>query len=296
MQGETQNVNGRSPMESYCTEKQKYKNMKSKKTSVDIEKTLNYIKKNGTDLDVYRVEYLFYNKKDDKVSLKIFSQVQNEDGGFSYNLEKGEDSGISETCSMLSILSELNLLDYHIAKKSIKYLLKKQKNDGRLSENVEILKYDPPPWNLPDDLKCDMWLTAEIALKLLKLGYRDKAEKAANFLDRNKKEGRFFGYAITNVLAVSLFSCLEKRDEIKNMDEIIRDIIEKEEEPAFLNWYLETLEDSKLEYKDSLMKICLEKLQKKINKNVIFESVDGERFNIPNTIDSLKLLKGYGKI
>ncbi len=57
--------------------------------------------------------------------------MQNEDGGFPYGLEKGKDSGISETCSVLSILSELNLLDYDIAKKSIKYLLKKQKNDGR---------------------------------------------------------------------------------------------------------------------------------------------------------------------
>lgn len=101
---------------------------------------------------------------------------------------------------------------------------------------------------------------------------------------------------MTNVLVVSLFSCLEKKDEIKNMDKKLRDIIEKEEEPAFLNWYLETLKDSKLEYKDSLMKICLEKLWKKINKNVIFESVDGKRYNISNTIDSLKSLKRYGKI
>ncbi len=125
---------------------------------------------------------------------------------------------------------------------------------------------------------------------------RDSAEKAANFLAKNKKDDKLFGFAMTNVLTVSLFSCLEKKDEIKNMDKKLRDIIEKEEEPAFLNWYLETLKDSKLEYEDSLMKICLEKLWKKINKNVIFESVEGERYNIPNTIDSLKLLKRYGKI
>ncbi|MCK4637766.1 MAG: terpene cyclase/mutase family protein [Methanomicrobia archaeon] len=261
-----------------------------------IEKTLDCIKKNGTDLERYRIEYLFYNKKDDKIPLKIFSKMQNENGGFPYDLEKWKDTRICETCSVLSILSELNLLDYDIAKKSIKYLLKKQKGDGRWSENLEILKYDPPLWNMPEDLKCDMWLTAEIALKLLKLGYRDSAEKAANFLARNKKDDKFFGFLLTNVIATSLFSCLEKKDEIKNMDEIIRDIIEKEEEPAFLNWYLETLKDSKLEYKDSLMKICLEKIRKKITKNIIFESVDGKRYNIPNTIDSLKLLKKYGKI
>lgn len=108
--------------------------------------------------------------------------MQNEDGGSPYDLEKGKDSGISETCSVLSILSELNLLDYDIAKKSIKYLLKKQKNEGRWSENLEILKYDPPPWNIPEDLKCDMWLTAEIALKR-QLTSLPKTRKMISFLD-----------------------------------------------------------------------------------------------------------------
>lgn len=259
-----------------------------------IEKTLDYIKKHGTPLEVYRIEYLFQNKRDDRIPLKIFSEMQNADGGLPYNFEKGKNSSLSVTCTMLSVLSELNLLNYDMVKKLIKYLLERQKNDGRWSEDLEILEYDPPFWNMPGDLKCDMWLTAEMALKLLELGHTDKAEKAAHFLANHRGEDTFFGFDVTTVLAASLFSRLGKRDEIKNMEISLRDIVEKEEEPAFLNWYFEVLESSELEYKDPLMAVCVEKLQEKIRENVVFESVDGEQYNISNTIDSLKVLKIYG--
>lgn len=263
---------------------------------MDIEKTLNYIKKNGTGLDIYRIEYLFYDKRDDTIPLKIFSEVQNEDGGFPHNFEKGNASGVSETSIRLANLSELDLLNSDLGKRIVKYLVSKQKSDGRWSENLEILQYDPPPWDMPNDLKCDMWLTAEMALHMLPLGYREEAKKAAQFLARNRENDRLFGYELTTILGASLFSCLGEETQIKNIEKKAQEIVEEEEEPAFLNWYIRAVGSSHFSFKDDLIERSLKKLQKKLEKSMIFESADGEWWNISHTIESLKLLKKYGKV
>ncbi len=263
---------------------------------MNIEKTLEHIMNNGTGIDVYRVEYLFYNKKDDRVPLEILSAIQNKDGGFPYNREKGKASGLSETSVFFSRMDELGLLEYDTGKQCIAYLVNTQKNDGRWSENNEISQYNPPPWDQPNDLKCDMWLTAQIALHLLEVGYKKEAEKAAQFLLQNKEGERFFGYELTTVLGISLFSFLGEENTVKTMEQSVKSIVKKEKEPAFLTWYCEAVEYSPLEYKEALIDMCLEKLQKKMDNTTIVKSVDGERWNIPNTISSLKLLKKYKRI
>jgi hypothetical protein len=262
---------------------------------MNIEKSLEYIMNHGTRLDVYRVGYLFYNKKDDKIPLEILSALQNNDGGFPFNDEKGNLSGLSETSVQFSRMDELGLLDYDAGKQCVTYFINTQKNDGRWSENEEISQYDPPPWDQPNDLKCDMWLTAQIALHLLGVGYKKEAKRAAEFLIQNKEGEKFFGYELTTVLGVSLFSCLGEENTVKIMEQQVKHIVKKEEAPSFLVWYCETMECSPLEYKEVLIDMCLEKLQKKMDKTTIVESVDGERWNIPATISSLKLLKKYKK-
>ncbi|MGD2250871.1 MAG: hypothetical protein PVF58_20930 [Candidatus Methanofastidiosia archaeon] len=263
---------------------------------MDIEKIVEYIMKHGTRLDVYRVDYLFYNNTDDEIPLEILSALQNTDGGFPYNSEKGKSSGLSETSVQFSRMDELGLLEYDTGKHCITYFVNTQKNNGQWSENEKILQYDPPPWDQPNDLKCDMWLTAQIALHLLGTGYKKEARKAAQFLKKNIEEEKFFGFELTTVLGVSLFSCLGEEDTVKTMGKQVEHIVKKEETPSFLIWYCETMEYSSLEYKEVLIDMCLEKLQNKMDNTTIVKSIDGDRWNIPTTISSLKLLKKYKRI
>ncbi len=78
---------------------------------MDLEKILNHIKNNGMTLDVYRVVYLFYGKRNDDIPLQMLSEKQNKDGGFPYTFEKGNVSGLSETSVQFTRLDELDLLN-----------------------------------------------------------------------------------------------------------------------------------------------------------------------------------------
>jgi hypothetical protein len=257
---------------------------------MNVEEILEYVKKNGTEMDLYRIEYLFYGKKDDAIPLNLLAALQNADGGFPYNTEKGNASRLSETSVQFTLLRELDLLKTDLGKRTVNYLVSTQKSDGRWSENPEIAQYDPPPWNMPGDLKSDMWLTAEMALHLLPLGYRKEAKKAAQFLARHRENDKLVGYELATVLGASLFSSLGEERWRESIEKKAQEIVEKEEEPAFLTWYIGAMELSELSFKNELVGKSLAKLHKKL------EAEDGERGNIPPIIESLKLLKKYERM
>ncbi len=107
--------------------------------------------------------------------------------------------------------------------------------------------------------------------------HQKEARRAAQFLAQNRKNDELFGYELTTVLGASLFSRLGENTQIKNIEKKAQKIIEKEKEPAFLNWYIETLESSTLSYKEALIEKSLEKLQRKLEEITFSESVNGER-------------------
>lgn len=175
---------------------------------MDLLKAIKFVEETGTALDKYRLSYLLGKGRDEEVPLRILRGIQNPDGGFPYKDEKGKASCMQNTSSNLGLLIELELKDSDVCRRAVEYLLRAQGEDGGWDENAEIRQYDPPFWDAPGDLKTRMWLTADICVHLIKLGYEgsEVVRKAADYLvDNRDADGRFFGFINTMWIAVAVF-------------------------------------------------------------------------------------------
>ncbi len=264
-----------------------------------FEAALSYIQKHGNQIDKYRANYLLKEERNDQIPLKHFGLIQNKDGGFPYNLEKGKRSNMSQTCSTLNILKELNLQDSNICKKAIQFLFKTQQKNGSWDENPKTIEYNPPPWGTPGKLETKTWITAEVASNLIKLGYKnsEQVRKAARFLKNNQDEkGKITGYRIATWIALSVFAQLEgiENKMVQKSLKLVEEWLKEEETDAsFLNWYIICLHDAKISHTHPLFQECLKRLAKTQRENGSWTSVDGKVHIIPTTITALKLLKDF---
>jgi len=259
---------------------------------------LKFVEHFGNELERYRVQYLFYGIRNDEIPLHYLRELQNEDGGFPFNLEKGKESSVSETCGVLAILEELNLNASDVCKKTISYLFKVQEEDGSWDENIEIKKYNPPFWDMPGDLKTKMWLTGEITRLLIKLNYKDArpVEKALDFLLKHRdKEGKFAGFRISTWIAIAIFGQLKglNNELVDKALSVVGNWIDDESDASFLVWYLECLGQGDIPKNHPIIRKCLNKLIKQQHKNGRWTSEDGERYTVSTTISTLKTLRNF---
>jgi len=63
------------------------------------------------------LNYLLGKERDDDVSLRYLRGLQNSDGGFPYDNEKGKLSSVNKTCANLSLMTELGLAESEVAGK-----------------------------------------------------------------------------------------------------------------------------------------------------------------------------------
>lgn len=179
---------------------------------MDVEAALNFVRKHGNTIDGYRVNYLLNERRNDEIPLKNLRNMQNEDGGFHYEFEKGKHSSVSETCSMMSLIRELDLKTSDVCRKALQFVFRIQQHDGSWDENSKIAGYKPHPWDTPGKLETKTWLTAEIANNLIKLGYHnsEQVRKAAKFLNKKRgKNGKISGYRIATWISIAVFAQLE---------------------------------------------------------------------------------------
>jgi hypothetical protein len=139
---------------------------------LDVQRAISFVEENGTELEKYRLNYLLGKKRDDEVPLRYLRGLQNVDGGFPFNDEKGKLSSANKTSVNLGLIFELGLTGSDVCRKIVEYLIDVQAEDGSWDENHAINRYNPPFWNMPGDLKTKMWLTAAILNYLIQLGYR----------------------------------------------------------------------------------------------------------------------------
>lgn len=266
-----------------------------------IEKALDYIRKHGNPMDKYRVEYLLNKRSDDAIPLKYLEDIQNEDGGFPHNLEKGKHSDVSETCSMLDLIYELELGKHDVCKRAVQFLFENQREDGSWDENPRILEYNPPSWDTPGKLETKTWLTGEVANNLIQLGHRDseQVKRAVEFLkgiiDEN---GKVTGYKIATWITTSVIAQLEgiENNTAQKSLNLIQEWLQVEDTDAsFLNWYLACLLKAKIAKDHPLVQECLDKLLGLQQENGSWTSVDGERYTVPTTITSLRLLRAFNR-
>jgi len=270
---------------------------------MSVESAFKFIERFGNTLEQYRGKYLFQSLRDDRVPSHYLRRLQNEDGGFPYDLETGKPSSVNETSGILALVAELDLGTSEVCQKVLSYLFQIQRPDGGWDENPEISQFNPPRWDTPNNINTRMWLTGEITVDLIRLGYigSRQVKQACEFLLKHMdKKGKMEGPQIATWIAMAIFGILEGRDSLyvgKALVLVERWLDEEpEEDAAFLCWYLECLSYAGIPREHAVVRKCLKKLMALQEKDGGWKSADGSRYNVSTTINALKLLKHYGEL
>jgi len=262
-------------------------------------KAISFVEANGTALEKYRLHFLLGKERNDEIPLRHLRNLQNEDGGFPYNDEKGRASCVNSTSNNLSLMIELKLDKSDVCKRAVEHLFKIQGKDGGWSESEAIKEYNSPFWDLPNDLKTTMWLTANISNYLIRLGYRNSSavQRAAGFLLKNRdNEGKFAGFLHSTWISIGVFGQLEGSNSaiVKKALNVLEQNIEKLKDSAGdLAWCLECFHVAELPKENPLVKRCIEELVRLQKENDTWKSGDGEEFTVSTTINVLSALKKY---
>jgi len=267
---------------------------------LDVSKAIHFIEENGTELEKYRLDFLLGKKRDEAIPLTCLKRLQNDDGGFPYSDEKDKLSGVNSTNVKLSLMIELGLTKSEVCRKTIEYLMKIQNEDGRWDENEAINQYNPPFWNIPGDLKTQMWLTASITNELIQLNYAESeaVRRATEFLLENRnEEGTFSGFLHSTWISVGVFGQLQRANSevvTKALKVIERNISRMEDGAADFVWCLECFYIAGLPKNHPLVKRCIERVIKRQGEDGAWTSADGEKYGVSTTINALRVLKLYG--
>ena len=266
---------------------------------MDVLKAARYVEENGTELDKYRLGYLLADERDDEVPLRYLRGLQNSDGGFPYQNEKGKLGSMNSASVNLSIIVELGLSGSDVCGKAVDYLMLSQREDGSWDENQAINEYNPPPWDMPGDLKTKMWLTASILGYLIQLGYEESeaVRKGVRFLLRNRDEkGKFAGFLHSTWIAVGVFGQLEGADSevvTKALSVMERNLSRLEAGASDFAWCLESFCFAGIPKEHPLVKSCIGRLAELQREDGAWTSGDGEEYTVDATIAALKAMKMY---
>jgi hypothetical protein len=270
--------------------------------NMNVESAFKFIERFGNMLEGYRAKYLFQGARDDEAPLHYLRSLQNQDGGFPYNLEMGKPSSVNETSGILRLIAELNLGESDVGQKVMNYLFQIQSLDGSWNENPEISQFNPPRWDNPNNINTRMWLTGDITVHLVQLGYNESqhVKQAYKFLLKHMDEkGKVEGPKIATWIAMAIFGTLEglESSHVRKALDLVESWLdeEPEEDASFLCWYLECLSYAGVPREHALVRKCLKKLLTLHDKDGGWKSADGARYDVATTINALKLLKQFGE-
>jgi hypothetical protein len=270
---------------------------------MNVESAFRFIERFGNILERYRAKYLFQEARDDGVPLRYLRKLQNQDGGFPYNLEIGKPSSVNETSGMLSLVAELDLVESNVGRGITNYLSQVQTQDGSWNENPQIILFNPPSWDSPDNANTRMWLTGDITLHLIQSSYTqsESVKRAREFLLKHMDEnGRVEGPRIATWIAIAIFGMLEGSDSsyVRETMGLLEGWLaeEPEKDASFLCWYLECLGCARIASEHPIVGKCLKRLTTMQDNDGGWKSADGARYNVTTTINVLKLLKQFGQL
>ncbi len=206
----------------------------------DVNKSLSYVFEYGNMFETYKIEFVLHMGRDDKIPLDFFNAYQNKDGGFAYNLKKGNPSSVATTLSIFPWYTILDITYSGSYKRCLNYILDNQKN-GAWDENPEISVLNPPELIKPGALNTKLWLSAQAANDIL---FYDKNKRIAQstlmFLQQYMREdGTFEGFPITNWIVFSIYSQMDMTDAAQKLVPYIRTNIVHD--PKHIVWCLNCL-------------------------------------------------------
>ena len=264
-----------------------------------IDKAIDFVRQNGTDLERARVGWLISGVKPTENMIQQFLELQCPDGGFPFGGGKGNPSAVDSTLSAIGYLEDLGLFHSTHVDRAFTYLLLVQKKDGGWDEDPGITEYSLPPYITPGDLRTRVYLSAHASYWLaLKQHLEDpKFREALYFLVSHQEDsGRFFGFRRTTWIAVSAFA-LAGRPYSKIVSKGLKYLMDKpldEYADSQIAWALEYLGRAGLPKVHPFISDCLAELAQRQKPDGAWISEDGESFTVGATISALKAFKIFG--
>jgi len=266
---------------------------------MDATKSFVFIEERGSDLEKARIRQILYGQTPEAEVIRRFTQLQNDDGGFPYDMRQGNLSTVDKTLVAIWWMDELGMLSSLAADKAVGYLLAVQRDDGGWDEDPSIAQYDLPPWISPGDLRTRLYLSSYAAywLAVKGLGTHPAFQKALEFLLEHQDDtGKFRGYLHTTWIATSVFlmagpQCSEVVE--RGLQAMVNKSL-AEWEASQIAWALDCLGKAGLQKRHPFAEKCLTELLSRCRSDGSWSSEDGEAFAVGATIGALKVLKLYG--
>ncbi|MCK4314229.1 MAG: terpene cyclase/mutase family protein [Anaerolineae bacterium] len=266
---------------------------------MDITKSVASIEERGSGLERARIRQILYGVRPEPDVTQPFMELQNDDGGFPYDMVQGNLSTVDSTLVALWWMDELRMLESSTADKAFGYLLAVQRDYGGWDEDPSIAQYDLPPWISPGDLRTKLYLSSYSAywLAVRSYGTRPAFQKVLDFLLKHRDEtGRFYGYLHTTWIATSVFIMAEPQysEVVRKGLQVLMDRPLSEWADSQIAWALNCLGQAGLPKDHPFIEKCLAELLQRQRPDGKWSSEDGEAYAVGATIEVLKALKLYG--
>ncbi len=183
----------------------------SRTAGCDWRRTLAFINGAGNEIERARLRGLLGCARPDAKAVLTLEVRQNLDGGFPHGLVQGRPSTIRATAQALAWLEDLSLHGGPLVERSLTFLLAIQRPDGSWDEPPGVLRFGPPPQQIPGDPRVRILSTALAGYWLARTRYGGDAvtRAVAHLREHQGPDGRFMGFLRTTWLGAALFMFVE---------------------------------------------------------------------------------------
>jgi hypothetical protein len=237
--------------------------------AIDIARARAFVEARGTPLEQARLLGLLDPQRLSTApppAVAEFLALQNQDGGFPFDLVAGRPSALSTTAYALYWLHDLRLHEGAEAQRAIEFLADRQLPRGIWRERAELQAFNPPLWSDPETTAADVYTTALCAGTLAVLSDDElPVDLAVNWLHKQQaRDGVLVGFrAHSSWLAVPAFERIFG-NEMRGTRRLIAGLgtIFSNEWPASMTaWMLQSLLDAGYTTRTTLVERAWDHLQ-----------------------------------
>ena len=262
-----------------------------------IKKAIDIIMEKGSDVEKAKLNIILDrdSEANQQILLDFFTLHQNNDGGFPFRGERGKLSTINKTVQSLQVMINYGLVENKICQNAIEFLFNRQNPEGYWNEDLAIKEYNPPNWSDPTNPKSRLWITANACFTIAKLDYipSQYLTKGINFLLKNRdKNGKIKGFFLSNWIAVGIFGILQgPKDKLtQKFASIVESNLIKILGTSDVTWCLQCFVDGGFKKENPIIKRLIDDLLNNQLDDGYWKSIDGYKFDISTTIDTIYVL------